>query len=794
MQTDVLQTLAACAEHYDSGTMAQYSVPLWDALKYEVISAQEPELADETLITLRSIAMCLSKSNNTSPKSSPLALYLKPIIKECLEHLQEPAQRQAKASGDILKAISSASAKAFESVFKAVVPPILVVYQSADGILQQRALLEVFNQLFESAITLFGSWQSKGLENGYDQDELTLGFKDKFIAMYSQALMRTVKEEVSFRLTAAKGLLLLSKMRSFLQENEIGLFVQYFDDIVLNEESYGRDELKRTAMLGLAEISASKPRLVMDITFPAFIARLPDSEDDATMSPWYQATLEGLAEISIEKELLATLIRRLLNRLDILFRSSQSGPFPYTCAIISTILYVFNRTAESTGQIAGALDSYYDRIVVDLCRRMSTQADVGDTGPLGNEAVLDLLGRLDNLVIRCSSPQRLPQLADNIYSLFSAEQMDDGKSNIHRIFQSPKLVVLSTWLMAALPRDVQASIFQIETTTAIVYNLIDLSRQSSNKLVQLSCLRQVALYINKHVSAADLQKITNMLTELFETLSSIDGAAKNSDQEINVQLVFAIAKALILRLSPKTNDLLSSLVSLLDSNKYPPRVCRTAASGFGSILAPDDVLSKKNYFQIRLLAPQRVFQVLTPLISAKFKSSSSSEEKQSYLTALSGVVATVPSEIVLPQLPTLFPLLLQSLDLSDQAVKISTLETIAIMIANNPSALEESGHIPALVKRLLTSAAIPKSQAKQTSISSLPRTRRLATKCLALLPSHITTSGSRTNPLLPLKRDVLQGLMRVLDDPKRDVRKEGVDARAAWIRGVDDPQDDDDED
>jgi len=182
--------------------------------------------------------------------------------------------------------------------------------------------------------------------------------------------------------------------------------------------------------------------------------------------------------------------------------------------------------------------------------------------------------------------------------------------------------------------------------------------------------------------------------------------------------------------------------------------------------------------------------------------------------ALSGIISNVPSELVLPELSTLLPLLLQSLDLSDQpAVKTATLETIAVIIATNPAALEESGHVAALVRRLTGIAAFsvhgrpaisqkdassfalqsaPKQPASLThGTGDLPRVRQLAVRCLFLMPGHIIGGGSRPNPLLVLKSDVLQGLRRVLDDPKRDVRREAVDARAAWIRGVDDVQNDD---
>src|SRR6266516_1417371 len=107
-QKDVLQALLACAQSWDVYTMSQYSTTLWDALKYEILSAQDQELADEALRVLREIAVNLSRSASPSPTPSPLSQYLKPVTKECIEHLQEPAQRQAKAASDMLKAISSA--------------------------------------------------------------------------------------------------------------------------------------------------------------------------------------------------------------------------------------------------------------------------------------------------------------------------------------------------------------------------------------------------------------------------------------------------------------------------------------------------------------------------------------------------------------------------------------------------------------------------------------------------------------------------------------------------------------
>ncbi|RMD40313.1 hypothetical protein DV735_g4795, partial [Chaetothyriales sp. CBS 134920] len=784
VKKDVLQALSACAQNYSVSTIAQYSITVWDAVKFEVFQAQEPELAEDALHVIEEMAVCLSKSSNSSPTSSPLLLYLKPINKECLERLQEPAGRQAKAAGDILKAAAAASTQSFEIILKSIGPALLTIYQSADGIIKQRATLEVTNQLLEAAVDVYGSWISLSAKNPSGKENLLAEFRDNLTAIYSQVLMGTVKEEVSFRLTAANGLLLLSQMRSLLQDDEIGMFVQYYDEIILKEESYGRDELKHKSMSALAEISKFKPRLIADITFPAFTARLPDSEDDAKSSD-YQSVLEALSEISIERELVETLMRRLSSKLDLLFRSSSSGPFPYTCAILGTVHHVLNRAVETQGV---HLDAYFDSIVVKLSQRAADSSD----GPLADSRVLDLLGRVSNLIVRRSAADHAVSVSKNVYTLFRGNSVSgDDANSLDSLFRLPNPLILSMWLLAALPRQANPALFNKENVFKRMSELITFAERSESKAIEISCLRQVALYVNKHLANPDLDNIHHLLSERRWSLRS-----PSSHQSFTLRLIFFLTKALILRLAPKTNEYLDGLADLLSSD-YPAEVSKEAAQLFRVILLPDDVLSQTNFAQIRLLAPQRVFQIFAPLISRRFKESASATERETYLVALSGVLSTVPSEIVMPELPTLLPLLLQSLDLSDQTVKIATLETLAVVITNNPTALEESGHVPALTKRLLTCAALvraPTSSSKQASPhQTLPRTRRLATRCLTLMPKYMTGSDSRVNPLLALKRDVLQGLTRVLDDPKRDVRKEAVDARAAWLRSVDDLDDEDDD-
>lgn len=818
VKKDVLQALAACALNYDPATIAQFSIPLWDAVKFEVLQAQEPFLADEALNVIKNIALCLSrKASAHAPewKADPLVHYLKPINKECLEHLQEPASRQAGASADILKAAASATARSFEVVIQAIGPALFSLQQSSEGINNQRAILSVVNKILEASIEVYGSWTTPSEKNKEDQPTLLAEFKDRLLAIYSRALMSTVREEVSYRLAAAKGLLLLAEQKTLLDENEIGLIVQHFNEIVLDEESYGRDELKQRVMQSLAQISQFRPRLITDITFPKFIARLPDDEDQAAASKDYQSVLEGLAEISVGKDLLETLVRRLLNKLDILVQTSGQQ-YPYTCAVLSTVYYVLDRSA-SDPQLS--LDSYYQRVVIGFAQKAATTSD----GPLADETVLNLLGRTVNLVIRRSSNEHKDEAAQNIYNLFR-DTHSNGAQHTSLILPS-NVMILSTWILAALPKASNAGILGEPLIPLIRLLRKQADRNTSTRYsvaIEQACLKQIAILINKHVSKQeDIAEVESFFHSSAKCVSGSNGdQAEDAERDWHcaVRYLFTVSKACLLRLLRFADQILTSLVDLLES--LPSEKARYLALGFGTLLSQDEILSKTNEAQIRLLAPQRVFQKMVPMFSERFRDpKATQEQKETYLVALSGILGSVSSDIVMPELPTLLPLLLQSLEISDanQSVKVATLETMMVLITKNPDALIESGHVPSLTRRLVAAATLPKASRRSAKTSTAtametkesadtpmtdapssressfsPKTRQLALRCLTLLPQHVKDQKT-PNPLLSLKREVLNGLANCLDDPRRDVRKEAVDARARWFRNVDDADDSDEE-
>ncbi len=430
--------------------MSNYASTLWDSLKYEILNVQEEDLAEEALVALRTIATKLSQGLTSPDPKTALARYLWSITKECNEQLQEPQHKQAKPAGQILSSIASASTVALYLVVKTVVPPLLTLIQDAESIAKQRALFEVLVQLFDSAITTSDHHSVKIL--AADNNNPLGPFKDRIFELSSQALMSTAPEEVSFRVVALRTLLCLCTLPKYLQDNEIGMVVQYLDEIVLLENLNGRDDLKNEAIKALVHISRIKPHLVMDVTFPAFMAKLPDSSPANKRD--YITTLEGLAQLSTEKSIADTLIRRLLNKLYVVLQ--HEGSYAYPQAIISTFNYVLNQRDLTQDP---NLSTYNKKIVVGLVSRAALAcAGMEQTPALTNETVLETLGRLANRIVRVLDEHKQKSVGLQIYSLFTAESQFVPIPYSKDVPDSRRsTMILSTFLMAGVGKGVSSN-------------------------------------------------------------------------------------------------------------------------------------------------------------------------------------------------------------------------------------------------------------------------------------------------------------------------------------------------
>ncbi|KAF2807067.1 MMS19 nucleotide excision repair protein-like protein [Mytilinidion resinicola] len=763
---DVLQTISSCVMEYGPRTVSLYSVTLWDALKFEILNSQEDDLAQEALTALGEIANTLSQGTTGS-----LNAYLRPVTKECNEHLEDAPTKQSQATGQILYQLSSVSPEVTNIILAIVLPNLFTLFQTADTIAKRRGLLEVYVKLVEANSKVFGEWRYLSKKADVDPASNALTeFNEQALQVMINGLTTAPIKEVSFRVVCLNGLLQSTKVRQLLKDEEITRIIQLFHDVVITEESHGDDEMKSAAINGLLEIAHQKPQLVVDRAFPAFMAELPDSDVDGSLS--YIPVLEAFAKLSSEGAVFDTVILRLKNKLNAAIKQGASSA--YLGALLTAILYALTQGSSKIEQ-ATETSPYYEDIVVPLLSQVSS-ADPSLQLAFDNESTLDLVGRICNIIIRSQPSPSQSQIASSTYTLSSGlSQSDLPPFKLACSPQQTKWTIISAHLLAALRRDVPLP----SEPQSLLNALISFSDQLSlSSPVRAASLCQISLIVNKFIPTSLLKQI---IEPIFSSQSGlVDPRALNSS---SVRVIFSILKGLVLRNSPLLNTLFPPLLSFLSDQNLG----KLFAHGFATLLQPDDLLTKQNHCTISGLHKQKVFTLLVPEIATRVREADA-ETKPNYLIALSGILRWVPFAVVKEELETLAPLLLQSLDLEgEEVVKEAAVDMLEMLLTDLPKAVE--GHVGSLITRLLNIAApavgkVPAAGAKGV-LQDPARVRAVALKCLAQVPASL-----RTEIVLPYRRQVIKRLTGALDDRKRVVRTEAVKCRAKWL-GVDDVGDDD---
>lgn len=735
-----MNTLQACIAGYEPKTINLYSVTLWDALKFEVLAAQEDDLAVEALKALGLIAASFSTGFE-----GPLNAYLRPIIKECNEHLEDAPTKQSQSAGRILHAISSAAPVVADRIAKGVLPALFELFKSSQSISKRRGLLEVFNDVVKAYIETTAAGDTLILEG------LQAHSDDAFVALL-RALTNAPKSEVSFRLVSLDGLVKLTAIRGLLPQADVERAVEAVTETVLHEHLDGHGDIRAEAIDALTKMAYTVPHAVSGKAMPAFVAELPDVPQDDTS---YVPVLEALARLSSAKEAFDTIVLRLKNRHSA--ARQQGAPKAYQQALLMALLYAFTHgsPAIEDGVIRS---SYFSDYAEPLLRQVKeTPAAEWDA------AELEVIGLICNTLLRFQiSHFQSTSHNTTVQWLSPSAEQGTAHDTIHAI------APFSIYYYAAIRPEV-VEIADILNVLKAQVNIV----LSAPKLDQSHgvLLRHITLLINKFANPKTMQAV------LSEVGLDVEALLSDNSSPQQISLSFAVAKALLIQ--GKTSALTSTYLQLL--LRLLPTTTAPSARLFATLLASDDILSKANHCAISGLYKQKAFaQLVAPIVEALRSTAGtatgvpSATTKQNYLLALSGILSNLPYSILEPALPSLVAPLLQTLDLHDTPVKASSLLIFESLLMHSPSLVAE--HASSLITRLLNSTAAPANAAD---------VRAKALQCLALVPKQL-----KREAVVPFRRQIVKRLSGVLDDGRRRVRAEAVKCRTAWL-GLEEAEEDD---
>lgn len=756
---DVLDTIAASISAYGPRAASLYSVTLWDALKFEILNVQDEDLAQQALTCLAAIARTLSHGT-----PGPLNAYLRPIVKECNEHLEDAPTKQSQAAARILHSIADVSPNVTNILLAGVLPTLFRLFQTADTMAKRRGLLEVLTQLVRATIQVYGDWTLTG-SGGVKADANALGdFRDQALEVMWDGLKTAPKNEVSFRLACLDGLTQLSKVRQLLSDEDQGRIIQLLLFIIIHEDAYGKDEVGAAAISSIVEIAHQKPQVVVEKAFPAFLAQLPDTDADDTQS--YSTILEAFAKLACEEQVFDIVVLRLKNKFGAAV--SKGATSTYVIALLSAMLYALKEGEKRLSQSPQA-SSYGQDIALPLLRRVSS-LDTTHPTAFDDEMTLDLVGRICNLILRSQPCEHQDAVSRELYTLFRDQpQAELPPFNTNADHTLQKTMIVSTHLLASLRKDVSLPC----EPQCLIVSLVRFSQQPALSVpIRSACLRQISLVINKFFSSSALNSCMESIIADFDLFNPEKLDAPR------IRIIFACLKGIVLRSSPTLNKLYPLLLSSLSHPKYGTMV----GQGFQTLLQPDDLLSKTNHCQILGLHQQKTFALLVPSITAGFKEAES-PTKPNYLIALSGALRWMPFDLVMEDVGQLVTLLLQSLDLQGMdAVKEAALGTLTSTMREKPQALEE--HAGSLVSRLLANSTFVGKDKNKCERLPPPSVRVASLKCL-----HLAAEKFKEEILCRYRKQVVKRLVGALDDGKRGVRTEAVRCRSQWLKGDEEEND-----
>ena len=504
------------------------------------------------------------------------------------------------------------------------------------------------------------------------------------------------------------------------------------------------------------EIAHQKPQIVIDSSFPAFLSKLPDT--DIGQSENYVTILEAFAKLGAEEQVFSTVVLRLKNKLNAAIH--QNASTDYLQAILAALLFTFNqRTTELDG--GDNFCPYYDDLILPLLTTVSRELDPERQ----HDLIFGLIGKLSNMVLRRQTPAFQDRIASNLYTLASGLPLNEVPPfKVNADVNESRQLILSLYLLASLRRDVGLSYDPNE----LLVSLVRIAQSSTLSIgTKAATLQQIGVLVNKIIPNSYLKAALEPI--LHEPTNLLSAQGLNSESTV---VLFSISKALILRNSPLLRDIFPSLMEALSDEHNGIRV----AHGFSKLLQPDEILTKENHCVVSPLHKQKTFAVLVPDIAKAFRTAQPTVKKN-YLIALSGILRWLSYSALEPEVSSLSPLLLQTLDIDgEQDIKAGTIETLNSILVENARVLEE--HSGSLITRLLNI-----SSAKSNSAT----VRSKALQCLTFVPAQL-----RMEVILPYRKQVVKKLTAALDDKRRAVRSEAVRCRSKWIEldeaGVDDDE------
>ncbi|KIY65117.1 ARM repeat-containing protein [Cylindrobasidium torrendii FP15055 ss-10] len=769
---DTLSTMSACFPVYGSGLARSSARELWNHLKLEIFQPTDNITADMALSCTQELVKTIYAPGQEDQKEDDeIEGLAQDVCQECTKILREPEKSQARPAIKVLCAFMSTTPSVARYTISKVVPYLMQLFRAIEETGARVSTLLLLSDVIAAA------------RDATDKDSTPalLPFKDEVFGVATTGLT-----SASMRAPGIACMLGLVSTQGLLTDEELGFVVHKATEVL--SEAAQSDEDEADILKLLTTITGLTPHHVVEQTLPTLFSALPENppaSTDLVAHAKYRRTLEALKTLCQKAELFEVFMVRLTTRVELLCVPASADPdadpearAAYAYAILKTISRTLAvKVEEKHVDVSKYIERHVPRVF-----NLFVYASVTLPGGLHSRLISAAAETVD-LVCQTLSTERFQSFLEGTFRVFVdgdvSGDIAQGQFKIPAGWKGPfadgasdaqkSLIVLFAGSVVSAYKE---NTIPVTSLSAFLDQLLQWSLQDTTSHVQqIAAWKIVSSLVNKHTP--EVLEFLNDKVAVFWPTRFEDVGLDADNHRRTIGCWVYLARALLVQNHSLTAPFVDRLFEVF------PRadIGWDAAKALGRLVDPhaEDgaVLVKKHRAVTRILHVQKFVSTVLPRIIDGATAKEGGEAVQlSYLVGLTALIRAIPKALYASYMPTLIPLLLRGVDLPDDEIRANVIDTfLAAADGDTPEKSLISAHATSLVTKMLKYSRVVEMRNVRVRVAAL--------KYLGVIPAIV-----RYDVVHPVKARVVKELVEALDDPKRAVRREAVEARTTWFKAA----------
>jgi len=752
-KVDSLQMIIYCCNTFYQKDIDEHSVGLWNCIKSDVF-AQHPVIQDEALHALSALVRCLSDRSDSmdSKDSTPKQCnrFVAVIFGDCGKYLYDAEQVACKQAGKLLSATCNASAEACCMMMQLAMPVIVSELHRHTQSLSRQNLLDVLQGLLVAASNVSVSRNSPSPIADYKES-----VTDIFVSLL-------INTDPILRCCAVRGIASLVVMPFLLDADECNLLLQHLLNVLLSDSE---STVTQESIAGAILVASKQPAALCHIFVPVLTRILTDTSEDIELGQHIDTMfiVQFLSSISVHSVVTMETTPLLFSHISSLTQNADCSLEVFHQCCICLISVVTVMSSDCSEFFVNWLAMKCVALTLHICTTSQLTLHA-------HQLVTELAGVVHTVVQRCTAAENsLSAFVSSVLATFLYGDTVNYHEHVELVIanfiplsanfcgdQVCSIAVLTAVVCSPSCKCIGSSLLD-----ELMSRLVDLILQCADDVVYICACKCLSGLINRRPSDAFLDAVLQSVQSAVVAEVYAKDIGKVSSKLKALTLCVWIMKALVMQNHSQQTVFLKVLIDSLGDAE----LASSAADGFKVILSDDNQLTDSIFSCASgatrtMMYKQRFFTMSLPLLLADYENAGS-EIRCSYVMAVSQLMQFVPQQVLVPEIPRLLPVLLQSLN--NEEPWLTTLHTLTELMVDNSEIFQS--YVDDLLPRLLA----------LSSYRPMMKVRIAAVRCVAefsVMPVHL---------ILPHQQKVLQQLGLITDDHKRLVRQEAAAARSRWF-------------